>query len=65
MKVGVNQIYPTTLPLATFPGNLLKVLPELRRIFEYRIVGRDLILLDVKGNVVVDVVRNAFSTIPT
>ena len=64
VKVGVNQVYPTTLPLATFPGNLLKALPELPDIFEYRIVGRDLILLDVKGNVVVDVVRNAF-TIPS
>jgi hypothetical protein len=60
MKVDPNQVYPTTLPLATFPANLLKALPELPKILEYRIVGRDLILLDNKGNVVVDVVRNVF-----
>jgi hypothetical protein len=58
--VRVNQTYPTTLPLATFPGNLLNVLPALPPELEYRIVGRDLILLDVKGNVVVDVMRNVF-----
>jgi hypothetical protein len=60
VTVGVNQVYPTTLPLATFPGNLLKVLPELPELLEYRIVGRDLILRDAKGNVVVDVMRNVF-----
>lgn len=58
--VGVNKTYPTTLPLATFPANLLKILPELPPELEYRMVGRDLILLDVKGNVVVDVMRNVF-----
>ena len=63
VKIGVNMIYPATLPLATFPGNLLKALPELPKELEYRIVGRDLILLDVKGNVIVDVLPNVF-TIP-
>jgi hypothetical protein len=61
VKVGVNQFYPTTLPLATFPPNLLKVLPDLPPELEYRIVGRDLILRDVKGNVVVDIMPNVFS----
>jgi hypothetical protein len=60
VSVSVNQVYPTTLPLATFPANLLKILPELPPALEYRIVGRDLILRDVKGNVVVDVMRNVF-----
>jgi hypothetical protein len=60
VSVAVNQVYPTTLPLATFPANLLKILPELPPALEYRIVGRDLILRDVKGNVVVDVIRNVF-----
>lgn len=64
VKVGVNQIYPPTLPLATFPPNLLKVLPELPPELEYRIVGRDLILRDVKGNVVVDIMPGVFP-IPT
>jgi hypothetical protein len=59
-KVGVNMLYPTTLPLATVPGNLLKVLPELPKELEYRIVGRNLILRDTTGNVIVDVMRNVF-----
>jgi hypothetical protein len=60
MKFGVNQIYPTTIPLATFPGNLLKALPELPPELEYRIVYRHVILLDVEGNYVVDMVPNVF-----
>ena len=60
VKVEVNAVYPPVLPLATFPANLLKKLPELPPELEYRTVGRDLVLRDVKGNVVVDVVRNAF-----
>jgi hypothetical protein len=64
VKIGVNQVYPTTLPLATFPPKLLKALPELPPELEYRIVGRDLVLLDVKGNVIVDIMRGVFP-IPT
>jgi len=60
VKVGVNQVYPTELPLATFPGNLLKKLPQLPEELEYRIVGRDLVLRDTKANVVVDILRNVF-----
>jgi hypothetical protein len=64
LKVEVNSVYPSALPLATFPPNLLKKLPELPPELEYRIVGRDLMLRDVKGNVVVDIMRNVFP-IPT
>jgi hypothetical protein len=64
LKVEVNMVYPTTIPLATFPANLLKKLPELPPEVEYRIVGRDLILRDTKGNVVVDIMRGVFP-IPT
>ena len=60
VKIDVNTTYPTGVPLATFPPNLLKVLPALPDVLEYRIVGRDLILRDVKANVIVDVVRNVF-----
>lgn len=60
VTVGVNQVYPTTLVLVTFPANLLKALPELPPELEYRIISRDLVLRDVKGNVVVDVMRNVF-----
>jgi hypothetical protein len=64
LKISVNTVYPTTLPLATFPANLLKALPELPKEVEYRIVGRHLILRDTKGNVIVDVMRDVFP-IPT
>ena len=60
LKIGVNMIYPTTIPLATFPGNLLKVLPELPKELEYRIVGRHLILRDVTASVIVDLMRDVF-----
>jgi hypothetical protein len=64
VKIGVNQVYPTTLPLATFPPKLLKALPKLPPELEYRIVGRDLVLRDVKGNVIVDIIRGVVP-IPT
>lgn len=60
VKIGVNMVYPSTLPLATFPGRLLKALPELPKGLEYRIVGRHLILRDVTGNIIVDILRDVF-----
>jgi hypothetical protein len=60
ISIAVNTVYPTTLPLATFPGKLLKALPELPKELEYRIVGRHLILRDVTGNVIVDLMRDVF-----
>jgi hypothetical protein len=60
IKVAVNSLYPTTIPLVTFPPNLLKALPDLPPELEYRIVNRDLILRDVEGNYVVDVMLDAF-----
>ena len=50
----VNQIYPTTYPLATFPPALLPVLPPLPEEVEYRIVQNYLILRDVEANLIVD-----------
>ena len=61
VKLRVNMVYPTTLPLATFPANLLKQLPELPKELEYRIVGRHLILRDVTGNVIIDILRDVFA----
>ena len=43
-----------------FPSNLLQKLPALPESWNIRIVGRDLILRDVTGNVVVDVMREVF-----
>ena len=64
MTLTINMVYPTTLPLATFPAKLLRSLPDLPPELEYRIVGRTLILRDVKANVIVDFLRNVVPTIP-
>jgi hypothetical protein len=65
MKVDVNTLYPTTIPLATFPPALLGKLPNLPSDLEYRIVGRSLLLRDVKANLIVDVLRDVVPTIPS
>ena len=65
MKADVNTVYPTTLPLATFPAGLLRKLPDLPPELEYRFVGRSLILRDVKANLIVDVLRDVVPTIPS
>jgi hypothetical protein len=54
VKVSINTVYPTTLPLITFPAALLRALPDLPPELEYRIVGRHLLLRDVKANLIVD-----------
>lgn len=65
VKVDVNTVYPTTLPLETFPPALLRKLPDLPPELEYRIVARSLILRDVKANLIVDVLRDVVPTIPS
>jgi hypothetical protein len=59
MAIEINMTYPAAVPLATFPGRLLKALPDLPPELEYRLVGRHLILRDVKANIIVDYVRDA------
>ena len=65
VKVDINTIYPHELPLETFPPVLLRALPDLPPELEYRIVGRNLILRDVKANLIVDILRNVVPTIPS
>lgn len=65
MKIDINTIYPTTIPLATFPPALLRKLPDLPPELEYRIVGRSLLLRDVKANLIVDILRDVVPTIPS
>ena len=64
-QLAINMTYPATLPLVTVPAKLLRVLPQLPEQLEYRILGRHLILRDVKANIVVDFVRDAVPTIPS
>lgn len=56
---AVNMPYPVGQPLMTFPPTLLRQLQQLPEDLEYRFVGRDLILRDVKANMIVDVIRHA------
>jgi hypothetical protein len=65
MKVDVNTVYPTTIPLATFPPVLLRKLPDLPPELEYRLVGHSLILRDVNANLIVDILRDVVQTIPS
>jgi hypothetical protein len=56
----INQVYPSKFPLATFPATLLEVMPKLPEILEYRLLSDALILRDVKGNIVVDMILDVY-----
>ena len=57
IHLKVNEVYPDAVPHTTVPPTLLQRLPKLPDELEYRIVGRDLILLDVRANLVVDLLQ--------
>ena len=54
----VNGKYPWGLASAMWP-TLLQVLPRLPEELEYRFSTRDLVLIDVHANIVVDILENA------
>ena len=54
--VIVNQTYPDGAPYTTVPPTLLMVFPKLPDEVVYRVVVHDLVLLDLKANLVVDVI---------
>jgi hypothetical protein len=54
VRLHVNERYPDGVPFTTVPPALLLKLPKLPDQVAYRIVGRDLILLDVEASLVVD-----------
>jgi hypothetical protein len=59
VRLRVNGIYPDAVAETTFPPVLLQELPTLPDELAYRIVGRDLILVDAKANLVVDLLHEA------
>lgn len=59
--LNVNDSYPPGVPLQSTPPSLLQNLPPLPPEVEYRITGRDLVLLDAKANLVIDFVPGVFS----
>ncbi len=56
VHLRVNQVYPKAVPYTTVPPTLLLKLPKLPAEVVYRIAGRDLVLLDDKANLVVDLI---------
>jgi hypothetical protein len=60
VRLRVNQPYPDGLPYTTVPPTLLLKLPKLPGEVVYRIVDRDLVLLDVNANLVVDWIPEVF-----
>lgn len=61
IQLRVNEAYPDGVPFTTVPPTLLLKFPTLPDQVAYRIVGRNLILLDTKANLVVDTIPD---TIP-
>jgi len=57
----VNGTYPANAPVSTVPPDLLLKLPPLPDDMEYRFVGTNLILRDVKTNLIVDCAREVIS----
>lgn len=55
----VNGRYPDDVPISTMPPDLLQVLPKMPEEFEYRFVGRHLVILDVHAHLIADFVTNA------
>ena len=55
IHLHVNESYPDGVPFTPVPPILLLKFPKLPdQVVAYRIVGRDLVLLDVEANLVVD-----------
>ena len=61
MPLAVNLEYPQGIPLQTTPPTLLANLPKLPAGFEYRVVDRNLVLLDVEANLIVDYLPDAIA----
>jgi hypothetical protein len=61
LHLEINQSYPERVPLQSTPPSLLENLPPLPPEIEYRITGPDLVLLDAKANLIVDIIRGVFS----
>jgi hypothetical protein len=59
----VNAPYPEKAPLATVPPLLLDQFPRLPEGLEYRFMGNDLILRDVKANLIADFINEAIAPI--
>lgn len=60
VELRVNDAFPWVLGVSMFPC-LLDALPTLPAELQYRIVGDDLLLIDVHASLVVDIMRSALA----
>jgi hypothetical protein len=60
IHLHVNEPYPDGVPFTTVPPTLLLKFPKLPEQVAYRIVVRDLVLLDVEANLVIDRIADIF-----
>jgi hypothetical protein len=60
-RIEINGYYPEKVPRQSTPPSVLLNLPKLPGEVEYRIVGNSLILLDVKANLIVDIMPELIS----
>lgn len=56
---AIHARWPEGVPMPTMPANLLAALPRLPAELQYRFMNRDLVLLDIDANLIVDVVLRA------
>jgi hypothetical protein len=59
VPLEINARYPAGEPYPTTPPSVLLALPPLPPGLEYRVIGKDLILLDQPADVILDFIRNA------
>ena len=59
MVVKVFTEYPSGVPIATLPSQMLKLFPVLPKELEYRFLGHDFIIMDIAAFLIVDVIPNA------
>ena len=59
VTLTINGRYPDNVPISTMPPDVLQMLPKMPEEFEYRFVGRHLVILDVHAHLIADFVTNA------
>jgi len=64
IHLQVNQTYPHGLPYTMVPPTLLLRFPKLPDEVVYRIVGRDLVLMDLTANLAVDLIPEVMPVAP-
>jgi hypothetical protein len=57
MRLEVNHVYPEGEPITALSPELLAAFPPLPAEVAYRVIGRSLILIDVKSRLIVDFAR--------